>query len=67
MVAGNAKLALFYDWLFFDPNTDNIMNIEPAMLLMTQSMPKYAGVTAMLLEFLILVCSLRCCTTADDW
>lgn len=23
----NAKLALFYDWLFFEPDKDNIMNI----------------------------------------
>jgi len=23
----NAKLALFYDWLFYQPDKDNIMNI----------------------------------------
>ncbi|XP_020582025.1 integrator complex subunit 3 [Phalaenopsis equestris] len=32
--SANLKLALFYDWLFFDEKVDNIMNIEPAMLLM---------------------------------
>ncbi|XP_072950117.1 uncharacterized protein [Typha angustifolia] len=35
----NAKLALLYDWLFFDEKVDNIMNIEPAMLLMVNSIP----------------------------
>ncbi|KAF2290006.1 hypothetical protein GH714_040101 [Hevea brasiliensis] len=33
-VQANVKLALFYDWLFFDERIDNIMNIEPGMLLM---------------------------------
>lgn len=51
----NAKLALFYDWLFFDPKTDNIMNIEPAILLMMHSIPKYADITCMLVEFLVQV------------
>lgn len=26
-MAANVKLALFYDWFFFDPKQDNIMNI----------------------------------------
>ncbi|CAI5461017.1 unnamed protein product [Closterium sp. Yama58-4] len=51
----NAKLALFYDWLFFMPKTDNIMNIEPAMLCMVHSLPKYAIMTNSLLEFLFLL------------
>ncbi|KAK9765526.1 hypothetical protein K7432_006088 [Basidiobolus ranarum] len=50
--ASNAKLALFYDWLFYDPNVDNIMNIEPAVLLMERSVEKYAFITSILLEFL---------------
>lgn len=33
-VRANARLALFYDWLFYDPVKDNIMNIEPAALLL---------------------------------
>ncbi|MCO5586819.1 hypothetical protein L7F22_040763 [Adiantum nelumboides] len=53
-VEANAKLALFYDWLFFMRNTDNIMNIEPALLLMVYSIPKYADITQSLLEFLFL-------------
>ena len=36
--AANLKLALFYDWLLYDPKKDNIMLIEPAMLLMYNSM-----------------------------
>jgi len=27
VAASNAKLALFYDWLFFEADKDNIMNI----------------------------------------
>ncbi|GKV06370.1 hypothetical protein SLEP1_g18270 [Rubroshorea leprosula] len=50
-----AKLALFYDWLFFDERVDNVMNIEPAMLLMVYSMPKYMKLTHSLLEFLLLL------------
>ena len=28
----NSKLALFYDWLFYQPDKDNIMNIGNAIL-----------------------------------
>ncbi|XP_059299981.1 uncharacterized protein LOC132052455 [Lycium ferocissimum] len=54
-VEANLKLALFYDWLFFDETTDNVMNIEPAILLMVNSIPKYIDVTHTLLEFLLIV------------
>jgi len=54
-VGANAKLALFYDWLFFDERVDNIMNIEPAMLLMVYSIPRYIDMTHTLLEFLFLL------------
>mgnify|MGYP002775512892 CR=1 FL=1 len=53
-VEANAKLALFYDWFFFMTKTDNIMNIEPALLLMVHSVPKYIDITHSLLEFLFL-------------
>ncbi|KAK7404288.1 hypothetical protein VNO78_05061 [Psophocarpus tetragonolobus] len=49
----NVKLALFYDWLFFDERVDNLMNIEPALLLMVHSVPKYVEITHALLEFLL--------------
>ncbi|XP_065878125.1 uncharacterized protein [Euphorbia lathyris] len=54
-VQANAKLALFYDRLFFDEGTDNLMNIEPGMLLMICSIPKYIDMTHSLLEFLLLL------------
>ncbi|KAL5766348.1 hypothetical protein ACOSP7_016965 [Xanthoceras sorbifolium] len=54
-VAANLKLALFYDWLFFEETMDNIMNIEPAMLLMVYSIPKYIVMTHTLLDFLLLL------------
>ena len=38
VTASNAKLALFYDWLFYDAEKDNIMNIEPAILVMHHSL-----------------------------
>ena len=38
VAASNAKLALFYDWLFYDAEKDNIMNIEPAILVMHHSL-----------------------------
>ncbi|KAK0088867.1 hypothetical protein PV325_010464 [Microctonus aethiopoides] len=52
VAASNAKLALFYDWLFFEAEKDNIMNIEPAILVMHNSMRSHPAVTATLLDFL---------------
>ncbi|XP_064474957.1 integrator complex subunit 3-like [Ornithodoros turicata] len=52
VAASNAKLALFYDWLFFNPERDNIMNIEPAILVMYHSMRPHPAITATLLDFL---------------
>ncbi|KAK9062713.1 hypothetical protein SSX86_019902 [Deinandra increscens subsp. villosa] len=54
-IEANVKLALFYDWLFFKEDIDNIMDIEPAVLLMVNSIPKYIHMTHNLLEFLFLV------------
>jgi integrator complex subunit 3 len=51
----NVKLALFYDWLFFNESVDNIMDVEPAMLLMVSSVPQYMEITHCLLEFLFLL------------
>ena len=48
-----AEFALFYDWFWFDPKTDNIMNIEPAILLMVCSVDQYPGITAMLMSYLV--------------
>ncbi|XP_031338335.1 integrator complex subunit 3 homolog isoform X1 [Photinus pyralis] len=48
----NAKLALFYDWLFYESDKDNIMNIEPAILVMHHSMRSHPAISATLLDFL---------------
>ncbi|CAG5134392.1 unnamed protein product, partial [Candidula unifasciata] len=52
VAASDAKLALFYDWLFFDPEKDSIMNIEPAVLVMFHSMRPHPAITATLLDFM---------------
>ncbi|KAJ3164929.1 Integrator complex subunit 3 [Geranomyces variabilis] len=36
-VRQDAKLALFFDWLHWNPDRDNIMYIEPAMLMMEKA------------------------------
>ena len=48
-----ARMALFFDWFWFDPKTSNIMNIEPAILLMYCSAEQYPDVTAMLMSFIV--------------
>ncbi|CAH8579015.1 unnamed protein product [Schistosoma margrebowiei] len=49
----NAKLALFYDWLFFKPN-DCIMNLEPALLaIMNHLNPRSQLIAFSLVDFLI--------------
>ncbi|XP_038068017.1 integrator complex subunit 3-like isoform X1 [Patiria miniata] len=50
--ASCAKLALFYDWLLFNPTRGNIMDIEPAILVMHHSMRSHPAITATLLDFL---------------
>nr|SVE79976.1 EOG090X0205 [Daphnia magna] len=52
VAAAHAKMALFYDWLFYDGERDNIMNIEPAILVMYHSMRPHPAITATLLDFL---------------
>lgn len=65
VAASNAKLALFYDWLFFDPEKDNIMNIEPAILVMFHSMRSHPAVTATLLDFLCRIIPNFCPTLTE--
>ncbi|KAF2364795.1 Integrator complex subunit 3 [Trinorchestia longiramus] len=48
----NCKLALFYDWLFFSGDSDNIMNIEPGILVMYHSLKPHPMLTTTLLDFL---------------
>ncbi|KAL5708344.1 hypothetical protein ACHQM5_019147 [Ranunculus cassubicifolius] len=51
-VEANTKLALLYDWMFYNERVDRIMNIEPGILLMVHSIPQYVDVTRTLLDFL---------------
>ncbi|ORY99191.1 protein-domain-containing protein [Syncephalastrum racemosum] len=51
-VAANVKLALVFDWLFFAAG-DNIMLIEPAMLLMERSAQRYPQITNTIMDFLV--------------
>ncbi|XP_023239440.1 integrator complex subunit 3 isoform X1 [Centruroides vittatus] len=66
VAASNAKLSLFYDWLFFDPEKDNIMNIEPAILVMYHSMRPHPAITATLLDFLCRIMSNFCVPLARE-
>ena len=50
VISAQVKLALFYDWMFFDPNVDNIMNIEPAALLMHHSIRSHPQVNCVWLS-----------------
>ncbi|PIK62170.1 putative integrator complex subunit 3-like [Apostichopus japonicus] len=52
VAASNAKLALFYDWLLFNPARGNIMDIEPGILVMHHSMRSHPAITATLWDFL---------------
>ncbi|PVU92244.1 hypothetical protein BB559_003776 [Furculomyces boomerangus] len=52
VVAANVKLALIYDFIFYNINTDSIMNIEPYILLVERSLERYSYLSATLIEFL---------------
>uniref|UniRef100_A0A8D2QUU2 Integrator complex subunit 3 n=1 Tax=Zosterops lateralis melanops TaxID=1220523 RepID=A0A8D2QUU2_ZOSLA len=70
VAASNAKLALFYDWLFFNPEKDSIMNIEPAILVMHHSMKPHPAITATLLDFMCRVSSPPSpghCRAGESW
>ena len=47
-----ARLALFYDYLAYDPDQHKIMNVEPAILLMHHSVRTHTAMVASLLEFI---------------
>ncbi|KAI0225609.1 hypothetical protein L0F63_007412 [Massospora cicadina] len=52
VIAADCKLSLFYDWFFFDRNLDSIMNIEPGLLLMANSVDAHPYLSELLIEFL---------------
>ncbi|XP_031564730.1 integrator complex subunit 3-like [Actinia tenebrosa] len=58
--SANAKLALFFDWMFFQTDKDNIMNIEPAILLMHCSIRSHPFITSTLLDFICRMMSNYC-------
>ncbi|XP_060581601.1 integrator complex subunit 3-like, partial [Ruditapes philippinarum] len=66
VAASNAKLSLFYDWIFFDPEKDSIMNIEPAILVMFYSMRSHPAITATLLDFLCRIMNNFCPMYAEQ-
>jgi len=65
VAASNAKLALFYDWLFYEADKDNIMNIEPAILVMHHSMRPHPAITATLLDFICRILNNFCPALTD--
>ncbi|KAI8999534.1 protein-domain-containing protein [Gaertneriomyces semiglobifer] len=48
----DAKLALYFDWFFWNPRHDNIMYIEPAMLMMEKMASKSPHIADTLVEYL---------------
>lgn len=53
-IQAHARLTLFYDWLFYTPQSkENIMNIEPAALLMMQTLAKEPSFVSSLAEALM--------------
>ena len=53
VMAAQAKLALFYDWFFYDKELDGIMNIEPGVLVMNNALKSHPYIAATLMDFLI--------------
>lgn len=59
VLSSYAKLALFYDWFFFDEcEHQNIMDIEPGILVMYYSLKNYPTITTGLIDFICRVCDL---------
>ena len=60
VLSSYARLALFYDWFFIDDREpQNIMDIEPGILVMYYSLKNYPAITAGLIDFLCRV--IFCC------
>lgn len=47
VVSAFTKLAIFYDWISFNPEKDNVMSLEPAALLMQNSVKSHPQVINM--------------------
>ncbi|KAL1241620.1 Integrator complex subunit [Trichinella spiralis] len=48
------KLALYYDWLFFNPDSESVMLLEPAILMARNFLPSQPEQAFSILEFLAL-------------
>ncbi|ETL92007.1 hypothetical protein L917_09554 [Phytophthora nicotianae] len=51
-VLARVQLAMFFDYLYFKPS-DNIMAVEPAILLMVKSLKSHPMVTLAMIQFLV--------------
>ena len=50
VVSAFTKLAIFYDWISFNPEKDNVMSLEPAALLMQNSVKSHPQVISFILD-----------------
>ncbi|KAJ9052934.1 Integrator complex subunit 3 [Entomophthora muscae] len=64
VLASDCKLSLFYDWLFFSRD-NSIMDIEPGLLLMVNSLENNAYMTEVLVEFLA-IASMEYCPSLKE-
>ena len=53
VMAAQTKLALFYDWFFYNKDSDSIMNIEPGILVMNHALKSHPVIAATLMDFII--------------
>ncbi|CAH0482522.1 unnamed protein product [Peronospora belbahrii] len=51
-VLARVQLAMFFDYLYFKPS-DNIMTVEPAILLMVKSLKSHPMVTLAMIQFVV--------------
>ncbi|CAI5736337.1 unnamed protein product [Peronospora destructor] len=51
-VLARVQLAMFFDYLYFKPS-DNIMTVEPAILLMVKSLKSHPMVTLAMIQFIV--------------
>lgn len=52
LISGEIKQALFFDWLFYNKQKDNIMLVEPGINIIFNSIKDFSDLTMELIEFL---------------
>ena len=60
VVSAFTKLAIFYDWISFNPDKDNVMSLEPAALLMQNSVRSHPQVIIMDKKYWFVLCKCIC-------